>query len=155
MKQVVLEYAGAVIAVLGAISFFLVFHQFFVGREGVLGQMLMYSIGENSMAENEAFDAYKEKPAPVFVEKDQAELIVNQKCLLADYCEAKDWKGEELPVFINRAWTEDGEEVSFRIWEDGQLISFSNAGVYFVEVYAVDENQRQTNMVLKLFVNER
>lgn len=64
MKQVILEYAGAVIALLGMLSFLLVFNHFFVGKDGVLGQMLVYSIGEKSIAEQEAFDAYKNDILP-------------------------------------------------------------------------------------------
>lgn len=56
MKQVILEYAGAVIALLGTLSFLLVFNYFFVGKDGVLGQMLVYSIGEKSIVEMDEND---------------------------------------------------------------------------------------------------
>ena len=51
MKQVILEYGGAVIALIGMLSFFLVFQLFFVGRDGVIGQMLAHSIGETRIVE--------------------------------------------------------------------------------------------------------
>ena len=46
MKQVILEYAGTVIAMVGMLCFLLVFHQFFVGPDGVLGQMVILLINE-------------------------------------------------------------------------------------------------------------
>ena len=51
MKQVILEYGGSVIALIGMLSFFLVFQLFFVGRDGVLGQILAHSIGETRIVE--------------------------------------------------------------------------------------------------------
>ena len=155
MKQVVMEYAGAVIAVLGAISFFLLFHQFFVGQNGVLGQMLVYSIGNYSLAENKAFDVYKENEMIHFTDQTEGNPVVNQKILLSDHCEAKDENGDVLPVYIKRAWDIDGKEVSFRIWEDGQIISFSSAGIYRVEVYTIDKSGKEISKIFQLFVNER
>lgn len=53
MKQVILEYAGAVIALIGMLSVLLVFQLFFAGKDGVLGQMLDDSMGETRMVESE------------------------------------------------------------------------------------------------------
>ena len=82
MKQVILEYGGAVIAILGAISFFLIFNRFFIGSEGVLGQMLCYSIGEKSLSDNKEFDVYQEKRCPQIVQKEEALIFPNRKISL-------------------------------------------------------------------------
>lgn len=155
MKQVILEYGGAVIAILGAISFFLIFNRFFIGSEGVLGQMLSYSIGEKSLSDNKEFDVYQEKRCPQIVQKEEALIVVNQNVALLEFLEAKDTNGNALPVFISRAWEENGERISLGASEDGASICVSKAGVYRLEVYAVDNNGKKISQILNLLVNAR
>ena len=45
MKRVILEYAGAGIAVIGTISFFIFLSSFFMGRDGVLAKFISMVLG--------------------------------------------------------------------------------------------------------------
>lgn len=45
MKRVILEYAGAGIAVVGAISFFAFLSRFFMGKEGVFATFISMVLG--------------------------------------------------------------------------------------------------------------
>lgn len=155
MKQVFLEYAGAVIALLGAFSFLLVFHHFFVGGDGVLGQMLVYSIGEKSIAEHEAFDTYKKDISPNIVEKEELDIVANQSVFLTDCFEAKSSKGDHLQVYLKCAWDLDGNETNIGVSEDKRSICVPEPGVYWIQIYAIDENGKESSKITKILVNER
>lgn len=45
MKRVILEYAGAVIAVIGTIGFFAFLSNVFMGKEGVLALFISFVLG--------------------------------------------------------------------------------------------------------------
>lgn len=45
MKNVIVEYAGAVIAVLGTVSFFVLLGQFFLGRDGMIAILIAAALG--------------------------------------------------------------------------------------------------------------
>lgn len=45
MKRVILEYAGAGIAVLGTIGFFAFLSHFFMGKEGMLARFIVMVLG--------------------------------------------------------------------------------------------------------------
>ena len=155
MKQVILEYAGAVIALLATLSFLLIFDHFLVGKDGVLGQMLVYSIGEKSIAEHEAFDAYKNDIPPTIVEKDGYIVVANQRVCLTDCFEAKSSKGDNLPVYLRCAWNLDGNETNIGVPEDKRSICVPEAGIYWIQIYAINENGRESSQIVKLLVNER
>lgn len=155
MKQVFIEYAGAVIALLGMLSFLLIFHHFFVGKDGVLGQMLVYSIGEKSIAEHEAFDAYKKDMPPTIAEKDGYVVVANQSVRLTDCFEAKSNKGDDLPVYLKCVWDMDGNETNIGVSEDKRSICVPEAGIYWIHIYAINENGRESSQMVKLLVNER
>jgi hypothetical protein len=155
MKQVILEYAGAVIALLGTFCFLIVFQYFFVGEEGALGQMLKYSVGEKTIAEHEAFDEYKRELPPKIVEKKDLFLVANQRVSLSDYFEAKSNKGDILPVYLEFAWDMDKNETNMGACADKRTICVEKAGIYLIQIYAVDENGKATSQRLKILVNER
>lgn len=155
MKQVMTEYAGAVIALLGALSFFLVFHTFFVGGEGVLGQMLTYSIGEKSIAEHEAFDAYKTQLPPIITEKDYYVVVANKRVSLSSCFEAKASNGDSLQVYLDRAWNMAGRETNIGVSEDRRSICVPAAGSYWIQIYAIDEKGIKSSQIVTLLVNER
>lgn len=155
MKQVILEYAGAVIAVIGALSFFIVFHQFFTGENGVLGKILLYSIGEKSIAENSSFEEYMNDLPPSIVEKEGYEIVVNKKIQLKDCFEAKTQNNESLAVYLRNAWDMSGNPINLAISQDATTICVSEAGIYQIEIYAIGENGKETSKILKIVVNER
>lgn len=155
MKQVILEYAGAVIALLGTFCFLIIFQSFFVGKEGALGQMLEYSVGEKTIAEHQAFDEYKRELPPQIVEKEGILLAVNQRVSLSDYFEAKSNKGDLLPVYLQFAWDMDGNETNLGASADKRTICVEKAGIYLIQIYAVDENGKAASQRLKILVNER
>ena len=45
MKQVILEYAGAGIAMLGAMIFFSFMGEFLLGQDGILAKMILMVLG--------------------------------------------------------------------------------------------------------------
>lgn len=45
MKQVIIEYAGAVIAVLGAVAFLILLGGFFLGRAGLFARLIVMVLG--------------------------------------------------------------------------------------------------------------
>lgn len=45
MKNVILEYAGAAIAVFGAISFFAIIGRLFMGKAGILAALILEVLG--------------------------------------------------------------------------------------------------------------
>lgn len=155
MKQVFIEYGGAVIAVIGALSFFVIFNQFFVGEEGVLGQLFAHSIDEKTMVEHEDFDEYKKDVPPTIALKGVNTLVANQRVNLSDCFEATSASGELLPVYLMGAWDLDGNEKNIGASEDKKSICVSQAGIYMIQIYAVDSSGKATSRMHKLLVNER
>ncbi len=45
MRNVILEYAGATISVLGAICFFIIIERLFMGKEGLLSALILTVLG--------------------------------------------------------------------------------------------------------------
>lgn len=155
MKQVILEYGGAVIAVLGAFSFFIVFHSFFVKQDNVLERLLRYSISDTTIAENKAFDIYMNDVPPSITEKEDIVLIAQKRILLTDIFEARSGRGEILPIYLREAWDENGSSANLEPSEEGRSICPYAAGIYWAEIYAIDENGKENSVVVKLLVNER
>lgn len=158
MKQVFEQYASAIIAVLLASLLFTVMWSgaFFQGKgiPQVLGQILEYSIGEQFITENGTFEEYMNEAAPAIIECN-AYVVANQPVLLSDCYEAKSYQGTVLPVFLKRIWDTDGTEVDVGVSEDRETICMSEAGIYWVQVYTIDENGKQSSKIAKLLVNER
>lgn len=158
MKQVFEQYASAVIAVLLSSTLLAVIWggAFFQGKgiPQVLGQILTYSVGEKSIAENNVFEEYMSGIAPIIVEKN-IYIKANQRILLSDCFEAKSKQGTVLPIFLKRAWNRNGEEVSVDVSEDKTAICVSETGICWVQVYAIDENGKESSKIVRLLVNER
>lgn len=159
MKQVFEQYGSSVIAAMLASTIFLIlFCGNFLGERGlgrVLGQVLEYSIGEKSIGITEAFRDYMSDAAPTIVEKEHDIVCVNKQILLSDCYEAKSGKGEYLPVYLQRAWKADGAEIDLSGDSNETSICFSEAGAYCLQLCAIDDNQKETSVVVKLLVNER
>lgn len=158
MKQVFEQYASAIISVLMASTIlFLIIGGSFGQRQGlgqVLGQVLGYSVKESNISENEAFDEYMEEDAPTITQQRNF-IIQNERTPLADCFKAVSCKNESLSVYLRKAWTLGGEETDLGISADGTSICASEPGVYWVQVYARNSNQKETCVLVKLLVNER
>jgi hypothetical protein len=158
MKQVFEQYASAVIAVFLSLTIFTVIGMgtFLQGKgiSQVLGQVLGYSVGESPIVENQAFKEYMSGATPTIREKN-VYLTKNKHAFLSDCFEAKSSNGAVLPVFFERLWSEDGRELDIKMFTNGTSICISEPGVYWVQVYAVDKNQKRCSVISKLLVNER
>lgn len=158
MKQVFEQYASAVVSVIMASTIlFLILGGSFGQSQGlgqVLGQVLGASVRENNISENEAFDVYMEADAPTIIQRENY-IIQNERTPLADCFKAVSYENESLSVNLRKAWTLGGEETDLGISVDGTSICVPESGVYWVQVYAQDRNQKETCVLVKLLVNER
>ena len=159
MKQVFEQYASAMIAAfLALILLTFIWSGSYFQQNGipqVLGQMLTYSIGERGILEHSAFWEYRKGAAPTITKREDVLVVANQRIRLSDCFEARSYQGEALSVFLKNAWTENGEETDLGISSDGTSIYVSEAGVYWVQLYTVDENRKESSIITKLLVNER
>lgn len=158
MKQVFEQYASAIISVLMATTVLAVIvGGSFGSSQGlgqVLGQVLGYSIEAYSIGENSEYDAYMSSAAPSIQSKNYY-LVENKRVPLTDCFQAQSNDGESIPVYVKKAWSLDGEETDLGLSADGTSICVSEAGVYWVQVYALGDNQKETCVQMKLLVNER
>lgn len=159
MKQVFEQYGSSVIAAIlaSAILFLLFYGSFSEGHSfgSVLGYVLDSSIGEKGMTISEIFQDYMSDAAPTIVKKEHDILCVNEQILLSNCFEAKSSKGEVLPVYLQKVWKSDGEEIELGHATERTSICFSETGVYWLQLGAIDSNQKETSVVVKLFINER
>lgn len=159
MKRVFEEYGSAVIAVLIASTIFAVLlgGNVLKGRNlpQLLGEVLTDSVGENGIYENSAFQDYFNAVPPKITQREDILVRENERILLADVYEARSQEGSRLPVYLQKAWRLSGEEIDLGLSSDGTSICVSDAGVYWLELYAVDDKQRETTVMVKLLVNER
>ena len=147
MKQVIEQYASAIIAVFVAVILFSILNK----NMFVLGNIMEYSLAETAYCGNQAFDIYMEKGGPVIQLKEKIELGVNQKEKLTHYFKATDMNGKELPVYVNEIRDASGDLVVLSCLNE---LCFSQAGVYWLEVYTIDENQKETSLFTNILVNE-
>lgn len=159
MKRVFEEYGSAVIAVLLASTIFAVLlgGNVLKGRNlpQLLGEVLTYSVGERDIYENSAFQDYLNAVPPKIIQREDILVRENERILLSNMFEARSQEGSLLPVYLQKAWRLNGQETDLGLSSDGTSICVPDAGVYWVELYAVDDKQRETTVMVKLLVNER
>ena len=158
MKQVFEQYASTVIAVFLSLTIFSVIGMgTFLQGQGisqVLGQVLGYSVGESPIVQNQAFKEYMGGVAPTIREK-SVYLAENKHIFLSDCFEATSGNGAVLPVFFSKLWNVDGTEFDLKVSADKTSFYAPKAGVYWVQVYAVDKNYKRCSVISKLLINER
>ena len=158
MKQVMEQYASAVVAVLIATAIIAIIIGGSLGAEQALGpalgQVLGHSVSGKNFSQNPEFDSYMSTAAPSISCK-TTYVVANQKTLLADCWQAYSYNGKSLPVYLRKAWSESGAETDLGLSPDGTSICVPKPGVYWLQVYAVDEKQKETCIQMKLLVNER
>lgn len=159
MKKVFEQYGSSLIAVLLASTILAVLLRGNVFGDNrfvqLLGQMLNYSIGENREYESGAFQDYMSGTSPKITQRENCLVRENERVLLADLFEARSQEGGHLPVYLKKAWRLSGEETDLGLSTDGTSICVADAGVYWVQLYAIDEHQKETSVMVKLLVNER
>ena len=158
MKQVIEQYASAVITSLVVLVFLRILFGG-VGESGfhvtsLLGEVLKYSMAQSSFQENQAFDEYMNYGVPEIYVKEEIYLRVNQSIPLSHCIEAHDAFGEALEINIREMKNAYGNQLDVEQINETKQLCFSLPGVYWLHAYAVDENQKETNVMVKLLVNE-
>lgn len=150
MKQVFEQYASVIISMLIAVFVLAVITEGdFGSRNGIES-----SIDNYVRNENKAYDTYMSSAAPSIQLKNYY-LVENKKVLLSDCFQAQSNNGDSLTVYLKGAWSLAGEETDLGLSTDGTSICVPEAGVYWVQVYAVDDDKKETCVQMKLLVNER
>lgn len=158
MKQLLEQYASAVIAAMLALVLFLVIGRNVYGEgqgiSQVLGKVLQYSIGEKAIIDNNVLEELINKGI-LDIEVQNIYVPINEESLLSDYFCVKDINGNETNVYLKHAWNEAGEEVEVGVSADKRCICISQAGVYWMQIFALDGNAKEHSWIVKLLVNER
>ena len=157
MKQVIIEYAGAALAILGATVVFALLGGVFMGGEGigsVLGKILSYSIAEETQTEQSALEEFY-TGTTLELEEKNVYLTANQMTLVSDCFVVKNQLAEEVEIQAKRLWDADWNERTAEISEDGRSVCISETGCFWLEVSALDSNQREHGWIVKVLVNER
>ena len=158
MKQVFEQYGGAVVAVLLATVIYVFFLQenILQGKTipQLLGEVLSYSVEEEDVR-SDAFAKYMQEGAPRICRREGVWMRCNERVELTDLFEAQSARGLDLPIYLQQAWTLSGETIDLGASEDRTSICISQAGVYWLQLYAVDEKGNETRVMLKLPVNKR
>ena len=158
MRQVLEQYASAVIAGMLGLVLFIIINQGGYGNEfgisKVLGVILQDSISGKSIAENDQIqDHFKENSFDMKVKN--AYVTVNQEIAGSDCYTAKNREGDILPIYWESVWDANWKPADVEISEDKSCICFSKAGVYWVQFFVLDKNEKAHSWVGKLLVNER
>ena len=158
MKQLLEQYASAVIAAMLALVLFLVIGRNVYGEgqgiSQVLGKVLQYSIGEKAITDNNVLEELINKGI-LDIEVQNIYIPINEESLLSDYFSVKDINGNETNVYLKQAWNEAWEEVEVGVSTDKRCICISQAGVYWMQIFALDGNAKEHSWIVKLLVNER
>lgn len=158
MKQLLEQYASAVIATMLALVLFLVIGRNVYGEgqgiSQVLGKVLQYSIGEKAITDNNVLEELINKGI-LDIEVQNIYVPINEESLLSDYFCVKDINGNETNVYLKQAWNEAWEEVEVGVSADKRCICISQAGVYWMQIFALDGNAKEHSWIVKLLVNER
>lgn len=158
MKQLLEQYASAVIAAMLALVLFLVIGRNVYGEgqgiSQVLGKVLQYSIGEKAITDNNVLEELINKGI-LDIEVQNIYVPINEESLLSDYFCVKDINGNETNVYLKQAWNEAWEEVEVGVSADKRCICISQAGVYWMQIFALDGNAKEHSWIVKLLVNER
>ena len=148
MKQVIEQYTSSIIAVI--VTFFFLTNQF----ESVLGAFVENSLTQTAICGNKAFDSYMNLREPEVYLRETYELKANQTISLQKCFGATDFLGEELPVYLVAIEDMSGEVIDVPKTQKKEEIHFPRGGIYQVQVYAIDKNQKEANITVKLLVNE-
>ena len=158
MKQLLEQYASAVIAAMLALVLFLVIGRNVYGEgqgiSQVLGEVLQYSIGEKSIIENNVLEEFINKGI-LDIEVQNVYVPANEETLLSDCFCVSDTKGNVQNVYLKQAWNEAWEEVDVGVSADRRCICISHTGVYWLQIFVLDGNAKEHSWIVKLLVNER
>lgn len=158
MKQVFEQYGSAVVAVLVATMIYLLLLQENVlqgkGFSQVLGEVLEFSL-EAEHFQSDAFKEYMSEAPPQISKREDVWIRCKERVQLTDLFVAKSSRGETLAIYLQQAWTRYGEQVDLGVAEDRTSICVEEAGVYWVQLFTIDDNGKETSVITKLLVNER
>lgn len=158
MKQILEQYASAVIAGMLGLVLFIIINQGGYGNgfgiSKVLGVILQDSISGKSIVEKDQIQNHF-KENFVDMEVKNVYVTVNQEITGSDCFTAKNREGNILPVYWKNVWDMNWEPVNAKILVDKDHICFPKAGVYWVQFFVLDKNEKEHSWVGKLLVNER
>lgn len=158
MKQVIEQYASAIIASVIGVTLLVVVGQSIygngVGIQQVLSLILYDSIDEKAIVENGVIEEYMQDTS-MNLEVKNVYMSVDKDAVLSEYYEAT-VRGEELgQIFFEDAWNMKWEKINVNISADRSRICFLEPGIYWMEIYALDKNEKKHSWVVKVLVNER
>lgn len=158
MKQVIEQYASAVIAGMLAVILLMVIGKNIYGKDvgisQVLGFVLQDSIGEKSIVENPAMEEYLQGTGFVLEEKN-IYITADREISVSECFEARNSYGEMVPLYLNEAWDQNGVSVDVAKSADGSKLCIAKAGAYWLRIYAIDKNNKPHHWMVKVLVNER
>lgn len=158
MKQLLEQYVAAVIAgILALLLLFMIRQNIYgqgIGISQVLGLIVQDSIHAQSIVENQDLENYM-KDAVLEMEVKQCYVTVNQEIAGSDCFLVKNQENVYQPVYWQAAWNCAWEPEEVSIASDGRKILFSQPGVYWVQIFSIDNNEKVHSWVAKLLVNER
>ena len=158
MKQVLEQYASAVIAGILAIILLVVIVRGIygngIGISRVLGSVLQDSIGVTAIVESKAMEDYVQGTS-IILQAKTVYMTVGQEMFISDFFEAKNSFGEILPIFFQEAWNLSWENINVETALGGRKIRFLKEGAYRMQIFTTDKNGKEHSWIVKVLVNER
>ena len=158
MKQVIEQYASAVLTGMLAVVLLMVIGKNIYGKDmgisQVLGLVLQDSIGEKTIVENDAMETYVQGTVFLLKEKN-VYITVDQEISISDCFEARNSYGELVPIYLGEIWNQNWEAIDAEKSSDNRKLCISKAGAYWLQIYTVDKNKKQHIWLVRVLVNER
>lgn len=160
MKNVMEQYAGAILAVVAALGIFSIFRTASFGDRqniyGYLGTMMTDVVAREALdvKSGDAFDEYMDYELPVFSPPARVSLKARVTTPISQIIEARDSQGNLLDIQIAGCWDEDFQETNQVMVLDETKLKLLEWGVYWIEVCATDGYGYSRNALFKVYVNE-
>jgi len=136
----------------------LVLNSFFVGKDSffavLISAVVQGETQENVATGGDAFEQHMNHVSPRIDLKNPYVLKEGEIVALQEIFSAITEENSLIPVSMLGCWNADGIEGEIG-YIDEEYICASNPGIYWMNIYAVDDNGRDRDVLLKVFVNER
>lgn len=155
MKKILEHYANAVIAMMVAFGIFGIFYG--LSFSNTLKDAITTIIFTNTstLKTGNAFDSYAKQISPNFIILNDKEIEIGERIPISSIVKAVNPNGEELEVLLKNSWDENFQSTNSIEILDKNHLYFHEAGVFWVELYALNSNGYDRCAVVQIFANER
>lgn len=160
MKQVIEAYGKALLEAAAVVLLMILLFAGIEDGQGNRGMLKMIgaklSLEDNNYQNYKDFNRYKMegmKPAPV-ITYNAEDLLHTGNIVLSSCISAADYNGIGIPFRVIQIQNPAGEDVLGRYNADSTEVDLPDAGIYVVEVSAMDDNRKETVCKIRLPVNQ-